>query len=177
MLRRFIIFDRDGTLIRHVPYLSNTFEVALFEDTVTGLNRLLRCGYRFGIITNQSAIGRGYTTLENVNKVNEYLLEILNQYGINFDFVYLCPHIPEDFCSCRKPRNDLGKLAVEHFDIDSRNSFMVGDQPSDFEFGVSLGFQSIAIRNSRLQQLFPKHYFPDLDVFSDWVEKGGHLLD
>lgn len=145
MSRPFVIFDRDGTLIRHVHYLVDPEEVELLPDLIPGLKLLESHGFSFGMITNQSVIGRGLASREQVDQVNERVLELLEKEGIEFRFVLFCPHTPEDLCSCRKPAIGLGQIAIQKHQLDPDSSFMLGDQDSDVIFGQSLGCRSIHI--------------------------------
>jgi D-glycero-D-manno-heptose 1,7-bisphosphate phosphatase len=53
-------------------------------------------------------------------------------------FVLLCPHLPQEGCSCRKPNPELGYLAERSFDVLLPKSYVVGDQESDLKFGKNL---------------------------------------
>jgi histidinol-phosphate phosphatase family protein len=144
----FIIFDRDGTLIQPVPYLKNPSKVKLLKNTISGLHLLKKLGFYFGIVTNQSVIGRGFATVEEVNLVNKTMLDILENEKIYFEFIFMCPHTPSDSCECRKPKSNLGLSAIKNYSIDVSKSFMVGDAASDIQFGHMIGFKSIQIGKS-----------------------------
>lgn len=145
MLSSYILLDRDGTLIKHVPYLANPDLVELLPNVPEGLRYLAGLGYSFGIITNQSVIGRSLATKTAVDSVNNRVLDLLAQQGVNISFVLMCPHAPEDRCACRKPLPQLGLKAVEQYGIDAPSSYMIGDMDLDIEFGVAIGFQTIKI--------------------------------
>jgi len=170
MTRKYVILDRDGTLIHHVHHLSSIKQVKLFEDSIIALSKLSNLGFRFGIITNQSIINRGIATVREVDSINDFIVNSLAKENIHFDFVLMCPHRPEDECRCRKPKTLLGELAMCEFGIDSESSFMVGDQVLDLEFGSRLGMASVGVRNVELKSLESYMYFHNLSVFSDWVE-------
>ena len=85
------------------------------------------------------------TNLE-IGSVNSKIIEFLKPLGIVFDFVYFCPHLPDDGCNCRKPELVLGLRAIAQHDLDPSVSFMVGDQESDMIFGRNLGCRTIQLR-------------------------------
>ena len=145
MSNPFVIFDRDGTLIRHVHHLSNPNGVELTSNLVPGLLLLKNNGFKFGIVTNQSVINRGLATIQEVESVNSKVVNLLRVSGLRFEFVLYCPHLPEELCSCRKPQPDLGLAAIQKHKIDKNKSFMVGDQLSDVIFGHALGLKSIQV--------------------------------
>ena len=141
----YVLFDRDGTLIKHIHYLVDPNQVELMPEIVPALTLLKQEGFSFGIISNQSAIGRGIGTQNQVESVNARLLELLAVHGFNFSFAMFCPHTPKDQCECRKPGIALGITAIEQHDLEPRISFMIGDKISDVIFGHALGCQSIQV--------------------------------
>ncbi len=144
-MNNFIIFDRDGTLIDLKPYLANASDLNIQNYTVNGLRLLSEYGYRFGVISNQSVIGRGLATVEQVDLVNNHLMKQFNSYGIFFDFVYYCPHSPLDICGCRKPKIALGLNAINNHRINVKKSYMIGDMETDIQFGNSLKLTTVKI--------------------------------
>jgi D-glycero-D-manno-heptose 1,7-bisphosphate phosphatase len=166
-LQKFIFLDRDGTLIKLIPYLKNPAEVEVLDSSVRALNKLSP-HYKFGIITNQSLVGRGIGNMSEVSSVNQRVRDLYAKSGINFEFIYVCPHLPESGCVCRKPEPYLGKLAMTRFKIDQDRSFMVGDSVSDFEFGVNLGVRSMLLEGNGLGGMsIPR--FSDLDKVADLI--------
>lgn len=141
----YVLFDRDGTLIKFEHYLIDPSKVEIAEGVVKGLLLLKEQGFSFGMITNQSVVGRGLASSEEVKAVNFKVLSLLGVHEIEFQFVLFCPHIPEDFCDCRKPAPGLGKLAIEEHNLAPDLSYMIGDQPSDVEFGHAIGCASVLI--------------------------------
>lgn len=141
----FILLDRDGTLIKHIHYLHDPKRVELLPGVITGLQYLFNLGFNFGVITNQSLIGRGIATNEEVNSVNAEVSRLLLHEGISLAFTFVCPHAPSDGCSCRKPAPALGLKAIHDFGIDLSKSFMLGDQPSDIAFGHAIACKAILL--------------------------------
>jgi D-glycero-D-manno-heptose 1,7-bisphosphate phosphatase len=143
--RKYLILDRDGTIIRLVHHLKDPKLVEFIPGVANALEMLKGLGFRFGIISNQSVIGRGKASIEEVKAVNLRITNYFEKIGIEFDFVLFCPHKPEANCLCRKPNTLLGETAIEEFSIDPGKSYMVGDAISDIEFGSRLGLKSILI--------------------------------
>ena len=81
-----MFFDRDGTLIQDKDYLSKPEEVELFPGVGAALRRLSEAGFVLFIVSNQSGVGRGYFSLEDVRRVNERLLELLGADGVRLAF-------------------------------------------------------------------------------------------
>jgi D-glycero-D-manno-heptose 1,7-bisphosphate phosphatase len=148
MSSSYIFLDRDGTLIKHIPYLTEPDKVELLPNVIEGLELLKELGFRFGIITNQSVIGRGLATKIEVDRVNAKVIHLLKSREIVISFVKVCPHKPSDLCFCRKPATKLGIDVVEEFGIDISSSYMVGDSESDISFGQNIGCHTVQIVTS-----------------------------
>ena len=145
LAKSYILLDRDGTLIKHIPYIADPNLVELLPNVILGLKYLKSLNFKFGIISNQSAIGRGLATKKQVDNVNLRVLELLESEELDISFIYYCPHAPVDFCTCRKPSPGLGKLAILKYDIDISSSYMIGDANSDIIFGQNIGCHTIQI--------------------------------
>jgi histidinol-phosphate phosphatase family protein len=159
MSKKYLLLDRDGTLIKHVPYLCRIDQVEILPGVIPTLVSAAEMKFRFGIITNQSAIGRGLASREDVNLVNEFIAhELLRLCGVRFDFIYYCPHIPEDKCACRKPETGLIASDLSMGRISISESFMIGDQETDVLFGKNIGVRTILITKRR-----------DLETVADFV--------
>src|SRR4051794_13280656 len=89
-----VFLDRDGTLMRDVDYCGDPKDVHVFPGCSDALRRLKSRGYRLVVITNQSAIGRGYLTVAQYEAVER---ELLRQLGPDLvDASYCCPHRPDE---------------------------------------------------------------------------------
>ena len=71
---RYIIFDRDGTLIEHKKYLHNPEDVKLINGSRDIILSFLKEGYLLFLHTNQSGVGRGYFKIEDVKRCNEKMI-------------------------------------------------------------------------------------------------------
>ena len=89
-----VFLDRDGTIIEEKHYLCRVEDVVIFPGAAAALARLQRAGFKLFIVSNQSGVGRGYFTLAEVEKVNEYLLRELGREGVRFEKVYIAPEAP-----------------------------------------------------------------------------------
>ena len=113
---KYIILDRDGTLIEEKNYLHDPDQVSLLPGVIEGLKKLASAGYKFIVLTNQSGIGRGYFKESDMFAVNERLSFILSSEGIEITKFYYCPHKPEEGCRCRKPKPGMVHRLVGNSD-------------------------------------------------------------
>jgi histidinol-phosphate phosphatase family protein len=167
----FVLFDRDGTLIEHVHHLINSAQVLLKPDIVEALSILQNEGFKFGIISNQSVIGRGLISRRGVKEINNIIVKNLSRAGITLTFIKICPHLPDDLCLCRKPETLLGLQAAAEFNIELRNSYFVGDQESDLLFGKALGCKVIQILGNAPRSHFADHFSDTLTDAANWISK------
>ena len=143
--RRFVALDRDGTLIVERRYLSDPQQVTLLPG-VAALRRLQTLGLRLVVITNQSAVGRGFFDEARLHQIHRRLRALLRAEGVRLDAIYVCPHRPEDDCACRKPQPALLLRAARELACDPRDSFVVGDNICDIELGRRVGAPTVLIR-------------------------------
>lgn len=147
MTRRFVLLDRDGTIIVEKHYLSDPDGVELIGGAAEGLRRLRALGLGLAVVTNQSAIGRGYFDRSRLGEIHQRLAEMLAAEDIQLDGIFFCPHTPDDECACRKPRPGLIEQAAAALDFDPSTSFVIGDMRSDVELGCGVGATTLLVRS------------------------------
>ena len=143
---RYVILDRDGTIIENHPYLSDPEKITFLPGALEGLKRLQKAGFNMIIISNQSGIGRGLITEEQLDQIHSRLTNLLMDEGVTIRGIYYCPHHPDDNCLCRKPGLKLMQTAACDFQFDPHESYMVGDSSVDIEFGKKAGAYTILVR-------------------------------
>jgi histidinol-phosphate phosphatase family protein len=144
-----LLCDRDGTLIADVPYNGDADKVEPLPGVAAALQRVRDAGLRVGVVTNQSAVGHGLITHDQLCAVNARLCELLGP----FDVIVCCPHVDRDQCGCRKPRPGLVRLAAELLDLDPRACVMIGDTGADVAAADGAGAVGILVPNDRTMPL------------------------
>ena len=138
--------DRDGTVIAERHYLSDPEQVELLEGAADGLRRLRALGLGLVLVTNQSAVGRGYFDLARLEEIHRRLRELLDAEGVALDGIYYCPHTPDAGCACRKPRPEMLRAAARELGFDPAQAFVVGDKECDVELGRGVGATTLLVR-------------------------------
>lgn len=146
MAQRFVILDRDGTIIEEKHHLTDPSQLVLIPGVGDALRKLTRLGFGLVLVTNQSPVGRGILTLERLEIIHTRLQFLLMEYGIKLSGIYYCPHTPQDDCACRKPRTGLVDRASLELDFDPAESFLIGDNISDIELGHNVGATTFLVR-------------------------------
>ncbi|MBI3924264.1 MAG: HAD family hydrolase [Armatimonadetes bacterium] len=143
--RRYVLLDRDGTIIFDRHYLSSPDGVELMPGAAVGLRRMRELGLGLVVITNQSGIGRGYFDTGQMEAIHDRMTSLLEAEGVQFDGIYHCPHHPEEHCPCRKPEPGLVEQAARELHFDPRRSFSFGDKACDVELGKRVGAATFLI--------------------------------
>ena len=146
-----IFLDRDGVLIKNRPdYVRNWSQVEVIPEAIRALALVPIKKYKVVIVTNQSAVGRGLISLQTAQDLNQRLINLICEQGGQIDAVYMCPHAPEDGCSCRKPLPGLLLQAAKDLSLDIQHSWMIGDAWSDVQAGAAAGTQgTILLKTGR----------------------------
>lgn len=140
--------DRDGTVCKHVPYLSSVENFELLPTVPRGIRRLNDAGIHTIIVTNQSGIRREYFARKDAVAIHEEMVNQLRAEDATLDGIYLCPHHPDDHCNCRKPNPGMLREASQADDIALDESYMIGDRASDIEAGRRVGCRTILFPSS-----------------------------
>ena len=142
-LNKALFLDRDGVINVEKDYL---YKIEDFEF-IDGIFELCRyyqnLGFIIFVVTNQSGIARGYYSEKDFNMLTSWMLEEFSKNSVEIKKVYHCPHHPDisGECECRKPRSGMLLDAQKDFDIDLKNSILVGDKERDIEAGLNAGLQ------------------------------------
>ena len=144
--RRFVVLDRDGTIIVERHYLSDPEGVELLPRVTSGLQQLSAMGLGLIVVTNQSGVGRGLFDTARLALIHQRLCALLAAEGIHLDGIYFCPHAPEDACGCRKPMTGVLERAAQELDFDPGSTFVIGDKPCDIELGQRVGATTFLVR-------------------------------
>lgn len=148
-----VFLDRDGTLIRDVGYLRQVDQVEILPKVPAALCLLREQGFKLVLVTNQSAIARGWLTERDLGTIHEALAVQLARCGARLDAIYYCPHHPEEgtgiyrvVCRCRKPDVGMIERASEELGVNPAVSYVVGDQKTDMELAERIGARALLIR-------------------------------
>jgi histidinol-phosphate phosphatase family protein len=145
-----LLLDRDNTLVLDkAGYLYEPNMLQVLPKVIEGLTFAKSLGYASAILTNQSGIGRGYFTVQDMELFNK---KLLSAFSPNLDLVQLvivCPHAPDmtgsPLCSCRKPNTQMIHEALDYFEAKADDSIMIGDKESDLLAAQRCGVRGVNI--------------------------------
>jgi D-glycero-D-manno-heptose 1,7-bisphosphate phosphatase len=152
LLETGVFLDRDDTLIKDIPYLSDASKVELLPGASDAICMLNEKGVPAIIITNQSGIARGKFDEMALQAVHERLKGILAEKLARIDAIYSCPHYPGGtikkyavICNCRKPETGLLEKAAADFKLKLNRCYFIGDKKSDMEAIRRVGGKGVMV--------------------------------
>lgn len=140
-----VLFDRDDTLIVDVPYLSDAELVEPMPGAIGAVAVLRRAGVATGVVTNQSGIGRGLVSAEQLAAVHARVDALLGP----FDTWQFCPHVPDDGCGCRKPMPGLIERAAAELGVPATTCVVIGDIGADVAAAEAAGASAVLVPTPR----------------------------
>ena len=133
MLQRAIFLDRDGVINQEVEYLYKIKDFYFIDGIFDSCVYLQKLGYKIIIVTNQSGIARGYYSEEDYQNLTQWMLSKFKNNKISILDVLHCPHGPDSSCDCRKPKPGMLLEAKTLYNIDMKNSWLIGDKEIDIK--------------------------------------------
>jgi D-glycero-D-manno-heptose 1,7-bisphosphate phosphatase len=176
--RKALFIDRDGTLILEKEYLHKPEQVQFVRGAVEALKRAADAGFLIVMVTNQSGVGRGYFTLQDVERVHEYLANEMATHKVSLARIYIAPEAPDAPSRGRKPSPQFLFDARDELNVDLAKSYMVGDKLIDLECGWNAGVRrSILVRTGYGRKVEDKEkgqlrnaiVVDDLCAAVDWI--------
>ena len=144
-MRKVLFVDRGGTLVAERKSLADAVEQPLVAGVIPALLQLKSAGYQFVIVTNQPGSAGPTIPRAAFERADQSLLALFASQGIRFVGNFVCPHLPEANCACRKPAIGLVRDFVNAAPLDRERSAMVGDRDTDVEFARNLGIQGFKL--------------------------------
>ncbi|NBH14503.1 HAD-IIIA family hydrolase [Lachnospiraceae bacterium] len=177
--QRAVFLDRDGTVNVYRKYIDKPEQLELLPEAAPSIQRLNESAYLTIIVTNQPVIARGACTFAQMSAIHRRLERLLGEQGAYVDDIFLCPHHPESgfegevkslkiTCTCRKPLPGMFFQAAEKYNIDLKNSYMIGDHDWDMQAGRAAGCRVImakqGLKNSMIDQILHQNPTNVFDV-------------
>jgi D-glycero-D-manno-heptose 1,7-bisphosphate phosphatase len=178
-LHKAVFLDRDGTLIEEKDYLHKPEDVVIFPGAIEGLKQLQDAGFKLFMVTNQSGVGRGYFTMEDVEKVHSHIASELAKSGVTIEKTYVAPEHPDMPSRGRKPSPQYLYDARDEFGLDLGASYMIGDKLIDLQAGWNAGVQEcILVRTgygAKVEKDFPE-VLNNSKIVNGFAEAADYIL-
>jgi D-glycero-D-manno-heptose 1,7-bisphosphate phosphatase len=152
---KLVILGRDGILnVFREDHVKAPHEWVPIEGALEAVAKLNQAGWHAVIATNQSGIGRGFVDMTSLNAIHQHMMQLLAERGGRIDAVFICPHVPQEQCSCRKPLPGLMLQIAERYGIDDLARVpMVCDTERDLQAAQAAGCEPHVVHTGRAASL------------------------
>lgn len=181
--RRAVFLDRDGTINVEIDFIHRVEDLRLLPNAAAGLVRMRDLGFELILTSNQSGIGRGIFSMDDMGRFNAAVAE---RTGVSFVATYFSPFHPTAGVGeyrrpspLRKPRPGMILQAVAEHNLDLSQSFAVGDRNSDVAAGHAAGCRTVLLRTGLTgtdkveDPVVPDYTADDLLEAAAFIERAG----
>ncbi len=134
---RALFLDRDDTIITNIPYMSKVEDIDYLPNVFEKLKKIQDLGYKIFIVTNQSGLSRELITYKQLEAIHQKITDDFSLKGLRIYKYYISPYIHKH--PRRKPGPELLLEAERDFNVDLKNSIMIGDGDRDVDAGYNAG--------------------------------------
>ncbi|MCG8540629.1 MAG: HAD family hydrolase [Clostridia bacterium] len=143
-MKKAVFLDRDGVINDNRKPVNSPEDLKLYPWSAESILQLNNAGYYVFVVTNQGGIEMGYFKEKDLKEIHMKLINEIKKSGANIDGIEYCPHFKTK-CNCRKPLPGMLKRLAKKYDVDLKNSFMIGDRNVDIEAGNKSHCKTIKI--------------------------------
>lgn len=151
-----VFLDRDGTINKYVGFVRSIDAFELLPGTAEAIRKINQSGYLAIVVTNQPVIARGEVSVKQLEEIHHKMETLLGKDGAYLDAIYYCPHHPHSGyegevpelkidCGCRKPKPGMLFQAAIDYNIDLKQSWIIGDSEADIQAGLVAGCQGLKL--------------------------------
>lgn len=147
-MNKAIFFDRDGVLNREIgDYVTRIEDFELLPDAVECIRLARDNGFMVFVITNQGGIDKQLYSIDNLHSFHTVLLEACSLQGLTIDEIFFCSHHPvAGNCICRKPDSVMLEKAIAKYNIDVKQSLMIGDTQRDMDAAAKVNLKGLLVQ-------------------------------
>jgi len=173
----FIILDRDGVINEDSDaFIKSPEEWIPIPGSLEAIALLTQRGHRIVVLTNQSGLARGLLDAAMLERIHARMLAAVEAAGGRIEAIFHCPHGPEDFCGCRKPKPGLFHAFAERYGVDLTGIPAVGDSYRDLQAAWAVGAAPILLETGKGSRTLARHPNLDIPVCSNLYEAALHIL-
>jgi D-glycero-D-manno-heptose 1,7-bisphosphate phosphatase len=178
-----VILDRDGVINEdHDDFIKSLDEWIPLPGSIEAIARLSKHGFTVTVATNQSGLGRGKFTLDDLEAMHERLDELVEAEGGTIAGIFYCPHTPEDNCECRKPKGGLIDAIERELQVSARGAWLIGDALRDLQAALSRDCKPVLVLTGKGEKTRaeinaqPPEPWRDLRIFPDLAAAATALI-
>ena len=180
-----VCWDRDGTVnVDNDYFLGKSSDwrkqLRIIHLVIPAMKRLQETfpDLQHHVITNQSGVGRGYFSSQDLTAMHQKMRALLNKHHGKIDKIYYCPHTPHDNCTCRKPETGMFEQVADDYKIDLPSAINIGDSLRDLQAGQLMGCQNILVKTGKGTKTFKELEKPNnIKVFANLSKAVDYILN
>ncbi len=178
-----VLLDRDGVINFDSPdYILAPEQWHAIPQSLEAIAQLNAQSIPVGLISNQSAVGRGMMAQEMLDTIHQRMMDALSAVGGSLQHIAYCPHHPEAGCTCRKPLPGMIQHTLEAWGMseDADSVVMIGDSLRDVQAALAAGVRPILVQSgygdaaSIAQRA--RNLSPNIPIFPNLHQAVQHLL-
>lgn len=170
-----LFLDRDGVINKEKKedYILNTYEFYFFDEVTEALRILAEIFGVIVIVSNQRGVGKGKMSLSDLEDIHAYMMHEIKRHGGRIDKIYFCTDV-DNASPNRKPNPGMAFQAKKDFpQVDFSKSIMVGNKPTDMDFGRRASMHTAFIATTNPEVEFPH---PHIDLrFNSLIDFALHI--
>ncbi len=148
--QRYVLLDRDGVInIDSDQYIKSAEEWQPIPGSLEAIALLNQMGYKAVVVTNQSGLARGLFDLTALNEMHAKMHRLLAEKGGEISAIYVCPHLPEDHCSCRKPNPGLLVRFSQETQTPLTGLYFIGDSWKDAQTAQAVDAKPLLVKTGK----------------------------
>lgn len=166
-----IILDRDGVINEDSDeFIKTPDEWLPIPGSLAAIAQLNRAGHLVTIATNQSGIGRGLYTAQDLEQIHAKMHQALAQEGGHIDGIYYCPHHPDQGCACRKPKPGLLLQIAKDYEYDLSQALLIGDAQRDIQAAQAVDCPAILVKTGKGIKTLGSNKLEGVPVYKDLAQ-------
>lgn len=154
-----VFIDRDGT-IGGTGHFIHPCDFQPYAYSKDAIHLLKAHGIPLFACTNQTRISKGQATIDD-------FYEEFRSYDL--DDAFICPHGPDDGCTCRKPKPGLLFEAAKKYHLDLTKTMFIGDTGTDMQAANAAGAKKILVRTGWGERSLHDYRHTWVEVEPDYI--------
>ncbi|MEK9771672.1 MAG: D-glycero-beta-D-manno-heptose 1,7-bisphosphate 7-phosphatase [Nitrosomonadales bacterium] len=175
---KLIVLDRDGVINQDsANYIKSPNEWIPIPRSIEAISELTHNGFAVIIATNQSGIGRGLYSMDDVNQIHNKMHQLLSETRGRVDSIFICPHVDEDDCDCRKPKKGLLEQIEDRYQMNLKDCYGIGDSTRDLIAYHHAKMKPILVKTGNGISTFQEKKYPKgIKIFNDLYEAATFVI-
>jgi D,D-heptose 1,7-bisphosphate phosphatase len=153
-----VFFDRDGVLNHDSGYTFEAGKLQWIEGAREAVKAVNDAGCFAFVVTNQSGVARGFYEESQVHALHRWMADEMAAIGAHIDAFEYCPDHPDGTVERyrrinirRKPGPGMITDLLGRFPVNTDDSILIGDKPSDLEAARAAGLQGHLFSGGNLE--------------------------